>query len=808
MKRNIWLIGAIAMFLVSACIQMPHNIDNPTNLRVPPNFNWKTIKELDVVVNVSAVSEQSANRAHVIKIHSTPLLNSSSLIASGIARPGTPYRVKLSVAAPVEKFYIHQVAPDGTAKVTVAEVTSSLVNVSLSEGSSPILTKGGAFVKAAASFTSPDIEVPSQFDVTINNNNTLALLGDVSSYGNPYYSYLIPAGFTRTGSLSGNYKAEHAVLFVAGTLNLSSTTLKLDKTSIVVLPGGKVIVQNLNASYMGTNPPVIFVIKEGGELVINSKFGIDQYDISNFGTMSVGGNFSLTNGATLYNEGTLVSNSLGTSFEITNNSQLFNAGELTLEHLRVNSNTSFINDTEGIITTTNYTQSNGTVANNHGELSVSAKLGATSGAILNNHCLVTANESALSGFNITLESGSIWLTQLLKLNSTNIEMKGGSMLMSEDIASGVWNGVITSTSSEWSLLKTTGDVADLRWTGTTKVDGNIEWVHEKLAAGSGTNGIDLYQSVVTGGAVITNEQTINIVGNSCNKNLGQIEGEEPLEPEEPFASVIYFPSESGWATYAFEDNWPSKGDYDLNDLVLKFRVTQNLNSSNQATDLIFDYQVVSVGAVYKIAPAFQLDNVLAENVASVEREPLEGIESDAFTVLANGTEPGVDLAIIPIINNAKRVVVHSCEYLNTDTEEPFIFTPYQTIKVNFVNPVPQEDLTMDNFNFFISVNVRGREIHLPGYQPTAKFDPSIAIGGDLHPSDIYKNKDGLMWGLMIPMKFDYPIEMKNITMVYLKFVPWANSSGAEYSDWYEDKDGYRNKSYIYSQNPEQDEGIM
>ncbi|MFA5714068.1 MAG: LruC domain-containing protein, partial [Bacteroidales bacterium] len=574
------------------------------------------------------------------------------------------------------------------------------------------------------------------------------------------------------------------------------------------LPGGRVTIKSFNASSMEDPPNAVLVVREGGELVVNSTFGIDTYNISNFGTTTVGGDFALRNGATLYNEGKLIANSLGTYFEITNNSQLFNSGEINTEHLRINSNTSLMNDIGGAISTNNYSQSNGTVVNNHGELSVSTKLGATSDATLNNHCFVTAEESELSGFNITLESGSLWLTQTLKLNNTVIEMMGGSIFIANDVTN-VWNGVIKSTSQSWSLLKTTGDVTDLRYTGISELNGKIEWVHEKLAAGTAPNGIGLYQDRVKGGATLVAEQSINIEGNSCNKSLGQIVGEEPNpdDPESPVTSATYFPSESGWATYAFEDNWPNKGDYDLNDLVLKFRVTQNLNEGGKVKELLFDYQVVAVGALYKIAAAFQLDNILAEQVASVERQPLAGIELDAFTVGENGTEPGVDLAVIPIINNAKRVVSHSNEYLNTEDDVPFISTPTEQLKIIFTAPIAQEELTMANFNFFIAVNSRGREIHLPGYLPTSKFDPNIALEGELHPSDIYKDSEGMMWGLMLPVKFDYPIEMKNITSVYNKFVPWANSGGVEYLDWYQDISGYRNKSYIYSHSHSSDEPI-
>ncbi|MEF1228835.1 GEVED domain-containing protein, partial [Vibrio fortis] len=40
------------------------------------------------------------------------------------------------------------------------------------------------------------------------------------------------------------------------------------------------------------------------------------------------------------------------------------------------------------------------------------------------------------------------------------------------------------------------------------------------------------------------------------------------------ATARYFPSASGYATLAYEDNWPYKADYDMNDAVLRYRITE------------------------------------------------------------------------------------------------------------------------------------------------------------------------------------------------------------------------------------------
>lgn len=48
----------------------------------------------------------------------------------------------------------------------------------------------------------------------------------------------------------------------------------------------------------------------------------------------------------------------------------------------------------------------------------------------------------------------------------------------------------------------------------------------------------------------------------------------------------------------------------------------------------------------------------------------------------------------------------------------------------------------------------------------------------------YKTATNLPWALNIAEKFSYTIERAAINTGYLKFIPWAESSGATYPDWY------------------------
>ena len=62
----------------------------------------------------------------------------------------------------------------------------------------------------------------------------------------------------------------------------------------------------------------------------------------------------------------------------------------------------------------------------------------------------------------------------------------------------------------------------------------------------------------------------------------------------------------------------------------------------------------------------------------------------------------------------------------------------------------------------------------------------------------YVTKNNLPWAMDMTDPFDYPVEKSEITQSYTKFIPWGESSGQTYYDWFKPKAGYRNTQFIYT----------
>ena len=132
--------------------------------------------------------------------------------------------------------------------------------------------------------------------------------------------------------------------------------------------------------------------------------------------------------------------------------------------------------------------------------------------------------------------------------------------------------------------------------------------------------------------------------------------------------------------------------------------------------------------------------------------------------------------------------------------------PEKTFNVHIkfvVNTITIQQLAIQNWNPFIVIGgIRGKELHLPNYYPTSLVDPSFwGTENDATNPALnrwYKSATNLPWALDIYGKFDYPVEISDISNSYLHFQDWVLSSGNSYQDWWSNTaNGYRDNLLVY-----------
>jgi LruC domain-containing protein len=196
-------------------------------------------------------------------------------------------------------------------------------------------------------------------------------------------------------------------------------------------------------------------------------------------------------------------------------------------------------------------------------------------------------------------------------------------------------------------------------------------------------------------------------------------------------------------------------------------------------------------------------DVPSSKVSSVRNT--ESFSSDQISLAANGTESGLTQASIIVFSDAFDVLPHPGGGLgiNTDPDKEHVEAVRVTVEIDFTEGLTMQDIgNAPNNPFIFRTKDRTHEIHLPGYRPTSKADISkFGTGSDVTNFDneyFYKTGKGLPWGMNLPVTFVYPRELVSIIKGHLKFNQWATSGGYSFMDWYDDVEGYRDNSKLYT----------
>lgn len=222
-------------------------------------------------------------------------------------------------------------------------------------------------------------------------------------------------------------------------------------------------------------------------------------------------------------------------------------------------------------------------------------------------------------------------------------------------------------------------------------------------------------------------------------------------------------------TLAFEDVWPYQGDYDMNDVVVRYRSVISYNYLNEALGTEDTFTLLWSGAAYRDGFAYEL-NTSAANI-----ELVASSDGGHVPVLVAAG----DKAVIRVLVNA------------LDDSADNTRTPTYTVTTRFRTPVPMDRLGAAPYNPFITVNGDlSKEIHLPYHAPTALAERNW-FGKGLDISDAAKGNwytSPLAWPFAIHItgsdEFVISPEKVRIDATYPQFEAWVASGGKENRDWY------------------------
>jgi LruC domain-containing protein len=264
----------------------------------------------------------------------------------------------------------------------------------------------------------------------------------------------------------------------------------------------------------------------------------------------------------------------------------------------------------------------------------------------------------------------------------------------------------------------------------------------------------------------------------------------------------YFPAENQFGSLAFEDLWPSHGDYDFNDMVVDYNFNQITNGQNQVVQIVMKASLQAMGASYENGFGIQLP-VSPDQIASVTGTFVKG---SFIQVNSNGTEAGQSKATIIVFDNGFNLLPYPglpSVGVNTTPGVNYVDPKMLTITINLNAPVALGTMGLPPYNPFMIINKeRGKEVHLIDNAPTDLADKTLL--GTMHDNSdpaagrYYVTYHNLPFALDIANHFDYPNEKVMVTKAHLKFFQWGESNGTQYFDWFKSANGYRKTENIYS----------
>ena len=259
--------------------------------------------------------------------------------------------------------------------------------------------------------------------------------------------------------------------------------------------------------------------------------------------------------------------------------------------------------------------------------------------------------------------------------------------------------------------------------------------------------------------------------------------EAPLVlPEETIASpdggTVYYPSQTGYYIAAYEDFFPSKGDYDFNDLVVGYRVAANLDSDGNIRGLSGEGYLIARGAGYD--HDWHLRIALPESASGSAEvnlfNPGEANAAQGYPQMQN-IIGDMDLTLLP---HSRRIWVDgSYEGVNTLTEQSL--KQGHRFSFNVLLDAPIALTTLDNapFDPYLYVHDTQFEIHLEGKASVLPYSKNVVEG----KVDFIDNNN-FPFAQVFPETWQVPTERTDLGQAYPDFMNFIISGRKQNIKWY------------------------
>ncbi|PWJ43019.1 LruC domain-containing protein [Sediminitomix flava] len=273
-----------------------------------------------------------------------------------------------------------------------------------------------------------------------------------------------------------------------------------------------------------------------------------------------------------------------------------------------------------------------------------------------------------------------------------------------------------------------------------------------------------------------------------DSDLDGVVDSEDDAPTNPELAISYKIPYKGYKVVAMEDLWPEQGDFDFNDLVLRFNQKHHFNSENQLYKGNYELILDAVGGINRHGLGFQF----VRDESTADKIMYKSLPSNIVSDVTGGETVKMHDALYTAgVYVTEDLHFIQSEFYNNNGEGP-THTPDTTrFEVSF-SPSSTIPTNMCTMIYLFDRWDRGKEVHLPFFPPTSAANDAY-FGTEADASipleDIwYKSSENHPWGIEMIIgdeDFKHTKEGVNIILAFPEFREWGRSGGDSNTDWYE-----------------------
>lgn len=242
-------------------------------------------------------------------------------------------------------------------------------------------------------------------------------------------------------------------------------------------------------------------------------------------------------------------------------------------------------------------------------------------------------------------------------------------------------------------------------------------------------------------------------------------------------SRIYLPASDQYYVVAYEDQFPNKGDYDFNDVVVAYRVYYVLNPQSQVVGMGGEGFLVARGGGF--VNDWHLRLALPSSASGSIQ--MQVFEPDSMAPLAEYSYTRSFWGAVDM------EVFMQCNRLWTDGDRPFVNTLRdQTLirghrfafSVQLDQVLPSGQVPSPPFDPYLYVHNTGYEVHLPNNAPVMSGSHNVRDG-----LNSFTDVSGYPFALILPQDWQVPIESIDLGMAYPELIEYVRGNQGV-GDWY------------------------